>query len=769
MDRARPRRRRARSPIGFQIEQNYGLPSHLGFHRLLASIFCPGFGPCASSSSMNLASYFNMKRPVATLRLTFIFAFGTMAAVYSGFAQSNLTTQRTYHAATVLPSGQVLLTGGVDEQQNTLQTAELYNPATKTSTATGMMNSPRAHHTSTLLSNGTVLIAGGDTQGQELRSAEIYDPSTGKFSRTPQMQARHAAHTATTLENGDVLIVGGLVAEIFNPKRGQFVATGAPNQARINHAATLLSDGKVLITGGYTAKVAQDTAELYLPAAGQFVLLASKMTVPRALHAMTLLPSGNVIITGGFSETTQHNNIDSYDPVSETFTAAGVMLYYRASHRQVLVNGKVFIIGGTTLDAGILSTDEMYDPSSQTSVAAGSMTANRANHTASQLPPPSNSIYVAGGITGGLTLQTAEIIDPSSSSFSPVSSMTSPRALHTATLLTNGAVLVAGGSNSAVKEASAEVFDPNTDSFTAVGSMLEPRQAHTATALPNGLVLIAGGEANGMDLSEAELYNPANRAFSQTASMKDGRSYFNANLLPNGEVVVMGGRHGPNVELRTAELFNPSMDTFTGTVGELHKQRKRHTGTSLMNGDVLVAGGTVLGNNQGGLTGRTTKSAELYNHATERFAIVGKMHQPRSEAAAVLLNDGFVLVTGGINQDGPQDVYDPSTQTFAAVGHLLEPRARHQVILLNSTWGSLAGQALVIGGGLKGSGFASGIFQALTSVEIYNPASKSFIKFGDMNEARWGHTATELADGRILITGGTGAVTVSGTGEELTP
>jgi hypothetical protein len=251
--------------------------------------------------------------------------------------------------------------------------------------------------------------------------------------------------------------------------------------------------------------------------------------------------------------------------------------------------------------------------------------------------------------------------------------------------------------------------------------------------------------------------------------MKDGRSYFNANLLPNGEVVVIGGRHGPNVELRTAELFNPPMDTFTRTVGELHQKRKRHTGTSLTNGDVLVAGGTVLDNNQGGLTGRTTASAELYDYVTEHFTNVGKMHQPRSEAAAVLLNDGTVLVTGGINVDGPQDLYDPNTKAFLPVGHLLQARARHQVILLNSAWRLLAGQVLVIGGAIKGSGFASGIFQALNSVEIYDPQTQTFSAFGTMTEARWGQTATQLMDGRILIAGGTGAVTVSGTAEELTP
>jgi hypothetical protein len=86
----------------------------------------------------------------AILRTAFVFALETMTAVYSGFADSNLTTQRTYHTATVLPSGKELLTGGVDEQQSILRSAELYEPASQTSTPTGMMNVARKRHTATI-------------------------------------------------------------------------------------------------------------------------------------------------------------------------------------------------------------------------------------------------------------------------------------------------------------------------------------------------------------------------------------------------------------------------------------------------------------------------------------------------------------------------------------------------------------------------------------------------------------------------------------------
>ena len=68
---------------------------------------------------------------------------------------------RVYHTATLLPSGKVLVAGGQGIGGALLSSAELYDPATGTWTATGSLGTGRSFHTATLLPSGKVLVAGG--------------------------------------------------------------------------------------------------------------------------------------------------------------------------------------------------------------------------------------------------------------------------------------------------------------------------------------------------------------------------------------------------------------------------------------------------------------------------------------------------------------------------------------------------------------------------------------------------------------------------------
>jgi WD40 repeat protein len=203
------------------------------------------------------------------------------AATGTWTATGSLQTARDGHTATLLPNGRVLVAGGATHggPGGVLASAELYNPATGSWTATGSMLAARWFHTATLLANGRVLVVGGQDNNLHGQStAELYDPATGTWTATGSMQSAHYRHTATLLPNGRVLVAGGAdqtevimsTAELYDPATGSWTPTGSMHAAHYLHTATLLPNGLVLVAGG--ADPSAEVAELYDPATGRPLL-----------------------------------------------------------------------------------------------------------------------------------------------------------------------------------------------------------------------------------------------------------------------------------------------------------------------------------------------------------------------------------------------------------------------------------------------------------------------------------------------------------------
>jgi N-acetylneuraminic acid mutarotase len=178
----------------------------------------------------------------------------------------------------------------------------------------------------------------------------------------------------------------------------------------------------------------------------------------------------------------------------------------------------------------------------------------------------------------------------------------------------------------------------------------------------------------------------------------------------------------------------PMAWNFTGTLAEA---RAEFTTTLLQNGRVLVVGG--IDSNASPLS-----RAEIYDPGTKTWDSAASMNTERAAHTATLLPDGKVLVTGGYNNSAAAltdaEIYDPANNTWTPItDSMAKPRSYHTATLLPN------GKVLVAGG------FE---VEAADSSELYDPAAGDWGGTAPIPSSHAIHTASSLQNGNVLVAGG---------------
>jgi N-acetylneuraminic acid mutarotase len=341
------------------------------------------------------------------------------------------------------------------------------------------------------------------------------------------------------------------------------------------------------------------------------------------------------------------------------WVATGSLNTARDNHTAtVLRNGKVLVAGGSNDNGVALASAELYDPATETWSITGSMATGRAGHFAFRLP--TGAVLVIGGDQPCCrTNISAELYDPDTGTWSPAGDRGPVVGLYTATMLQTGKVWV---TNANPYRTDAWLFDVAQQTWNQTGRDPVYRQYPNATLLQDGKVLVVGGTNDADEVviaPGAELYDPATGAWRMTGSPSALREAGTDTVLPDGSVLAAGGFSWTtdqysqitySVALRSSESYDA--DGIWRPVGDLNEARSNHTATLVPGGRVLIAGGVGFRDPQlGTYYDNTLKSTELYDPAIATWTYTSSLNVARVSHTATLLDDGSVLVVGGLGGD----------------------------------------------------------------------------------------------------------------------
>jgi hypothetical protein len=263
--------------------------------------------------------------------------------------------------------------------------------------------------------------------------------------------------------------------------------------------------------------------------------------------------------------------------------------------------------------------------------------------------------------------------------------------------------------------------------------MIWNRDSRSITTL-----IIVGAIAAAPSQSSLPLPTSVDGAIKLVGRMRVARAVATATTIAGNRVLIVGGMREGGDALGEYEVFDATTNRVVAS-GEIDESRSGHSATRLSDGRVLILGG---------YNGSYLKSAAIFDPRTSRFAPAGSMNVGRSGHTATLLRDGTVLITGGVG-DGwsflaSAELYDPRTGRFTPVKPMSVARESHTATLLGD------GRVLITGGHRH----RRENIVVYASTEIYDPGERKFSAGPMLTQPRHKHDAAGLADGRVLVIGG---------------
>jgi hypothetical protein len=282
--------------------------------------------------------------------------------------------------------------------------------------------------------------------------------------------------------------------------------------------------------------------------------------------------------------------------------------------------------------------------------------------------------------------------------------------------------------------------------WQSTSTLADARYSHGQVTLTDGRVLVAGGGGAGYYAAIGELWDPTTGTWAVTGENSVSHKFTTMEALLDGRALLIGGCQaadpvGCYTGVDVAEIYSPATGTWSET--QMIGNRYNHASARLADGRVIVAGGcpTTLAN----CVSDANFTAEIFDPATNTWALTSSIGTRRAFFSAVAMDDGTAIFTGGTSTNAmvvaTAQRFDGSS--WSTLPNLVHARFGHATARLP------AGRLLVAGGCVD-----SECTQMVSELEYFDPTTNQFAASGALSPAVANLTATRSSQDTVLLVGG---------------
>jgi N-acetylneuraminic acid mutarotase len=598
----------------------------------------------------------------------------------------NMSVARSNATATALPDGRVLVAGGFDGRLLTnpprrglkilpLGSSQFFNPSSSTWTTGPTLTTGRYGHSAVALKGGRVLVVGGSNgQSSErlLNTAELFDPATRKWIGAGSIGTTRTQFTLTALADGRALLAGGLAANgltvlrstlLYDPTKNLWSPGPELANLRTGHAAAVLADGRVLVIGGVDQVGKLASSELFDPSANSWSATGALAT-PRSNHLAITLPAGHILAIGGSGSIGPLASSELFDSAAKGMPApvrvpagpgnwqmsASIPISADAlTHvAKLLPDGRVLVVPN-----GYLADFRVYDPKLDSWTTPFSRQPQPCNACVQGYFGPYPPLFLSEPLGNSevlllavdqerKTASKAEVIDLKTGKATPVAS---PGKIGSSRLdlLLDGRIWLTASQQG---DSHTLIYDPVANRWTASSNvpagLVQPNaDFQTVTPLSGGRMLVVGSR-------KAMVYDSASGRWTEAGALPDNWSGFSATRLHSGDVLLAGGTaHDGTSQTRVTSqvmLWDHVMGLLA-SAPNMPVGLSSHSTAVLADGRVLLAAGVDTAGDF--ISADPVTRAEIYDPAARSWSLAAPLPAARASAIAVTLTDGRVLLVGG--------------------------------------------------------------------------------------------------------------------------